>query len=197
MKIIKLKLNKTTTEHIEVIIDFLKRGKVIVYPTDTVYGLGCLATDMEAVRKISRIKQRPVGQAYLILIDSLIMAKKYAFINTKQEKYLAKIWPGPVTVVLSSRGNLPLEVTGGKDTIAIRLPKSEFLGKIIGAVKVPIISTSVNLSGDENIPALADLEKYFKKDKPDLVIDAGPAKSKKSSRLIDLTDIGNIKILRH
>ena len=124
------------------------------------------------------------------------MAKKYALIDKKQEQYLEKIWPGPVTVVLAGRNILPTEVAAGKDTIAIRLPKNELLGKIISELDAPLISTSLNYSGSKEVPGLDRLDEYFIVYQPDLVINAGPAKAVKASKLIDLTNINNIKILR-
>lgn len=193
---LSIKLNEVAEKQIEIITDYLKRGQVIVYPTDTIYGLGCLATDAKAVKRISRIKKRSPGQPYIILVASLAMVRKYAYINKKQVEYLKKIWPGPVTVVFKSRGNLPTEVTAGKDTIAIRLPKNKFLAKIIKRVKAPIISTSLNISGQKEVKDLARLDKYFNKLQPDLVINSGAAAKKRPSKLIDITDINHIKILR-
>ncbi len=93
---------------------------------------------------------------------------------------------------------LPNELTGGLDSVGVRipnLPKSNFLIKILIGVKVPIVSTSLNISGKRILGRIDDLDNYFKKIKPDLVIDAGQLKAK-PSRLVDLRDINNIKILR-
>jgi len=93
---------------------------------------------------------------------------------------------------------LPKEVSGGRDTLAVRLPnllKNDFLVKMIRGMKVPIVSTSLNISGEKNLESVSNLDNYFKRTKPDLVIDAGMLKTK-PSRLVDLTDVTDIEVLR-
>ncbi len=195
MKEISTDLGNLSDIHLRLIVDCLNKGKVIAYPTDTIYGLGCLANKEKAVKKIRHIKQQKVDKPFLILISSLSMAKKYCFISQKQEKYLKKVWPGPVTVVLKNRGLLPRELTGEIDSIAVRLPKSEFIAKIIKRAKMPIVSTSLNKTKDKNLVSASNLDNYFISFKPDLVINVGKLQ-KKASMLVDLRDIENIKILR-
>ncbi len=201
--------DKIYNEQIDLIVDYLKRGKVIVYPTDTIYGLGCIATDKKAINKIYKIKKRDKSKPLLILVSSLAMVKKYCYVNKKQEEYLKKVWgenpPSPlcqggvigrpVSVILRSRNLLPKELTGGENSIAVRLPKDELLIKIIGQVNLPIVSTSLNISGKKNLTNISEIDKYFSKYKPYLVVDIGELKAK-PSKLIDLRDINNIKILR-
>jgi tRNA A37 threonylcarbamoyladenosine synthetase subunit TsaC/SUA5/YrdC len=103
-----------------------------------------------------------------------------------------------VTVILDCHADLPKQVLGGvkgKKTLAVRLPKNDFLIKIIKKIGAPIISTSLNVQGEEVLKRPADLEKHFKKDLPDLVIDAGVLKGE-ASRVVDIRDISDIKILR-
>jgi len=200
MKYLKINLNKVSDGEIGLIIDCFKRGKVIVYPTDTIYGLGCRADQVKAVKKILKIKKRDSRKSLIVLVSSLSMLKDYCYVNRVQEKYLKKIWrqARPTAVILKGRGLLPREVSGGRDTLAIRLPnlpKSKFLIKIIRELKVPIVSTSLNISGKEILDRVDNLDNYFKGEKPDLIIDAGVIKAK-PSRIVDLTDVGNIKILR-
>ena len=131
----------------------------------------------------------------LILVSSLAMAKKYSRINKAQNKYLKKIWPGPVSVVLEKKRGLPRELSGGLKTQAMRLPKNDFLLKIIRKLGAPIISTSLNLSGKAPAKDVRGISRIFKKEKPDLVVDGGKLKGR-SSKLIDLRDVKNIKIIR-
>jgi len=195
MEYFKVNLKKMEGGEIDSIVNFLNQGKVIVYPTDTIYGLGCLAANKKAIKKIYKIKMREKGRPMLVLVGSLGMAKKYGRINRAQEKYLKKIWPGPVSVILESRDRLPRELSGGLKTQAMRLPKNDFLLKIIRKLGVPIVSTSLNLSGQPPVESVKGVEKIFKKEKPDLIVDAGRQKAK-PSRLIDLRDIKNIEIIR-
>lgn len=195
MKTIKTKLYNVTAQEIGLIADFLKRGKIIVYPTDTVYGLGCLSTEVRAIERINKIKKRK-KQQFIILVNSLTMAKKYCHICLDQKKFLNKVWPGPVTAILRKKKNLPDELTGGLETVAVRYPKNEYLIKLIKKIRQPIVSTSLNISGQPVIENLILVKTIFKENLPDFLIDAGKLKRKKTSRIVDIIDINNIKILR-
>jgi L-threonylcarbamoyladenylate synthase len=197
MKTIIINKNKIKESEINIVHDFLSKGKIIAYPTDTIYGLGCLATDVKAVKKIFKIKRIPKQRSLLMLVKCYQMLKKYCYVNKKQEEYLKKIWPGSVTVILNGKGNLPKEVSSKDGSFGVRLPKNDFLIKLIRKVGVPIISTSLNISGRENVDPSIDLKKYFGKNCPDLVIDSDMQKNKRASKIIDLKDIKNIKILRN
>ncbi|MCG2701166.1 threonylcarbamoyl-AMP synthase [Candidatus Parcubacteria bacterium] len=197
MKIKKIKINpkKISDAEINEIVNNFKQGKVIAYPTDTIYGLGCLATDKRAVKKIYKIKKRDKKKPLLILASSFGMVRKYCFLSMAQERFLKNKWPGPVSVVLRAKSLLPKELTGGKGSIAVRMPKNNFLIKTIRRVGAPIVSTSLNISGKKNIIKPDNLENYFKARKPDLIVNAGALRGK-PSRLVDIRDINNIKILR-
>ena len=195
MQTLKIDLEKVTGEQIDLIVDYLNHGLVIAYPTDTVCGLGCDARNAEAIKRINKIKGEKGKKPLLILISDFKMLKKYCFINLEQMEYLKKIWPGPVTAILKRRPNLPAELTGGLNSLAVRLPKNDFLTKIINEVGFPIVSTSLNKKGEKPLTNVKNLEKHFKY-LPDLVIDAGERKRIKPSRLVDLRDVKNIKIIR-
>ncbi|MDD4271654.1 MAG: L-threonylcarbamoyladenylate synthase [Patescibacteria group bacterium] len=195
MQTIKIDINNTTQEQIDLIADSLSHGQIIAYPTDTVYGLGCDCRNILAIKKINKIKGERGMKPLLILISDFSMLKKYCFVNSTQLEYLKKIWPGPVTVILKRRPNLPVELTGGLNSLAVRLPDNDFLIKIINEAGFPIVSTSLNKKGDKTLTKVENLDKYFKYP-PDLVIDAGECKRTKSSRLVDLRDMEDIKIIR-
>jgi L-threonylcarbamoyladenylate synthase len=199
---IKLRVVKPAT--INLVAGSLKKGKIAVLPTDTIYGFSGLADDVRVIKKIKRLKKRHQGYAnkpFLILISDLTMLKKYAYVSDRQAILLKKIWgpnTRPTTVILRSRGRLPKELLGSADGLAVRLPKSEFLIKIIKKVKRPLISTSLNISGQENINDLRLVLRYWplRSCQPDLLIDAGVIRQKKASRLLDLRPAGKPLILR-
>jgi L-threonylcarbamoyladenylate synthase len=208
MKIIKIDLKKISRTEVNLIIDYLRQGKVVIYPTDTIYGLGCIATDKKAINKIYKIKKRNKKKPLLILVSSLAMLKRHCYVSRKQEEYLRKVWnnlPQPllgkegsfraVSVILKSRGLLPRNLTGGTDSIAVRLPRNKLLIKIIRQINTPIVSTSLNISGKKNLSNISKIDTYFSRIKPDLAIDVGNL-AKKPSKLIDLRDLNNIKVLR-
>jgi L-threonylcarbamoyladenylate synthase len=195
MQTIKINLNKIIQTDIDLVVDYLKRGQVIAYPTDTVCGLGCDAGNAEAIKKINKIKEEKTNKPLLVLMSDFKMLQKYCFFNQEQEKYLRDVWPGPVTVILKRKPILPAELTGGQNSLAVRLPDNDFLIKIISGAGFPIVSTSLNKKGEKPLTNVENLEKYFKY-LPDLVIDAGECKRTKPSKLIDLRDMKNIKVLR-
>ena len=221
MQTIKVDINKTTKDQIDLIVDYLKRGQIIAYPTDTIYGLGCDARREEAVKKINKIKGGRGGKPFLVLISNLKILKQYCHVNKEQEEYLKDLWlrpplasPGmgeglksplppllrgmagkPVTVILENRNNLPEELTGGRKTLAVRLPKNEFLIRMISGAGFPVVSTSLNKTGESPLDNAQNLEKYFEHP-PDLAIDAGECRDTKPSSLLDLRDVRNIKVIR-
>ncbi len=186
METIKINIADIKNKEIDLIANYFKKGKVIAYPTDTIYGLGCAAADEQAIKRIYQIKQITAPRPYIILVSSLAMLKKYAYIKQKKIAYLNKVWPGPVTVVLKSRNNLPANILGPDKSIAARLPKNDFLIKIIKGLGKPIVSTSLNLSGQPNLTDLNKIKAYFKDNKPDLAINAGSLPKRRPSKIIDL-----------
>ncbi len=190
---IKINLNSVKPAITDLIAGSLKIGRIAVLPTDTIYGLSCRADLAKPIKKIYRLKKRDAKKPLLILVSDLKMAKKYAAISADQIKFLKKLWSKnqpPTTVILKNLNQLPRELTRGSDGLAVRLPKSEFLVKIIKKAGSPLVSTSFNISGEEGITDFNRLNEYFpeKKNRPDLVVNAGRARKRKPSRLIDLRD---------
>jgi tRNA threonylcarbamoyl adenosine modification protein (Sua5/YciO/YrdC/YwlC family) len=192
VKTIPINLKKISAQEIGFIVDFLQKGKTIAYPTDTIYGLGCLATDKKAIAKIYRLKKRTKKNPLLVLISDFKMLRKYFSVDKKQAAYLHKIWPGKVSVILNKKATLPDDISASLSSAAVRLPKSRFLTKMIKELGAPIVSTSLNKSGDKPCEQVDNLNQYLK---PDLVIDAGQLKGS-PSKLIDLRDVNDIKVLR-
>jgi len=194
MRIVRIDFTKAILEQIDLIVDYLKRGQVIAYPTDTIYGLGCDAGNAAAIEKIKKIKEQKDNKPMLALISDFEMLKKYCLVGKEQLEYLKTVWPGAVTVILDSRGNLPKELTGDLTSLAVRLPKNEFLIKIISKAGFPIVSTSLNKTGQPPLLNARELEKHFS-ELPDLIVDARIIAGQ-PSRLVDLRDPKNIKVIR-
>lgn len=184
---------KTSSALRALVINYLKDDKVIVYPTDTIYGLGCLANSQKAILKIRKIKKRSTEKPFIILVSSFKMAQDYCFISKKQELILKKIWrqKRPTSVILKAKPLLLEEIISKNQTLAVRLPKSNFLRKIIRASGVPLVSTSFNLSGE---PVYQDINQAAKIRGIDLFLDAGYLK-KQASKIVDLTG-ESLKIIR-
>lgn len=183
-------------KRMKVLVQALKKGKVLACPTDTVYGLIADATNKKAVGKVLLIKGREKTKSLPIFVKDIGMAKKFAKVSPLQEKFLRKVWPGKVTVVLESRGILPKE-TGTQESIGLRIPNHALVSQILEAFQRPLTGTSANLSG---MPSLSDSKEVIaqfgaRKYQPDLVIDAGGLAKAKPSKVVDITGTRH-KILR-
>ncbi|MBI2463254.1 MAG: threonylcarbamoyl-AMP synthase [Candidatus Spechtbacteria bacterium] len=178
-------------------IQALQNGGVIIYPTDTLYGLGVDIKNDAAARRLFALKKRPENKPVPVLVDSIAMAKEYAFIDAKQEKVLGSLWPGPVTVILWKKNKISSLVASGGQTVGLRIPASQFCINLIHAFGGAISGTSANISGEQPSLALDPILVQFREHAryPDFVIDAGTLKSSPPSTVVDLTG-HSPKILR-
>jgi len=178
------------------LINIIKKGKVIIFPTDTIYGLLADATNKKAVEKIFRIKKRSRKNYLPLFIKDITTAKRIARINREQEKFLRKVWPGKVTLVLKKKRGINLYGVAST-TIALRIPNFKPLNRLLKKLDIPLTATSANISGK---PASNNIEKILKqfinkKNKPDFIVDAGNFPEREPSTIIDLTK-KSPKILR-
>lgn len=195
MEKIKIDPTNPSEENIKRISDFFLNNKIVVYPTDTVYGIGCLATNREAVAKVFETKKRPTDKPLLTLVSDLSMLKKYFHVNNEQQEYLKEYWPGPISFLLEYKGNLEVDPEHKEEGVVVRLPKNDFLIKMIQEVGIPITSTSLNINGYQPLKSASDIEDQIPTDNIDLVVDGGPLSGEASS-IIDIRDINNIKRIR-
>ena len=196
MKQIKLDLNNTE-EALNNAVKILQDGGVIIYPTDTLYGLGANALNEDAVLKIQKIKKQDKNKPISVIVKDLKTARKIACVDSKVEKTLNRIWPGPITVVLRKKDIVSDILTGNGETVAIRIPNNKFISELMKKIDFPITATSANISGENNLLKSKEIINKFKKAKfaPDLFIDAGDIKNPTASTIVDLTT-GIPKILR-
>lgn len=197
MKVIEINLENDFFEAIQEAVAVLKMGGVIVYPTDTLYGLGANALEAGPVERVFKIKQRPKTKPLPIAVKNINWAKELAFIYEKEEKILEKIWPGQVTVVLPKRSIVPDILTFGKPSVAMRIMNSSFVDKLLGRFGYPITSTSANISDELPSSKISEIIKRFENSdfKPDLLIDASDLKEAEPSTILDLTS-DKPKVLR-
>lgn len=164
-------------------------GGTVIFPTDTVYGLGCDATNEAAVRKIFRLKRRDGKKPLSIIVRDLEMVKKVAFVDRKLERVLKSVWPGAVTVILWRRHKLPDVLTAGQEKIGLRIPDYKFTFCLSENMGRPYVATSANLAGEPPTTKIADILNYFNENthKPDLILDGGDLKHSEPSTVLDLT----------
>jgi len=166
----------------------LKNGGVIVYPTETSYGLGCDATSRKAVKMVYRIKRRISKKPLSVIFGSIASAKRYVQLNNIGSMLVKRFMPGPLTLVAKSKKKL---VGSPKNEIAFRIPSGRFALTIARKFKKPITATSANLSGKEQIYDSDKLDTF--KNKVSLIIDAGNLPKRKISTIFDLR---TMKIIR-
>ncbi|OGN27324.1 MAG: threonylcarbamoyl-AMP synthase [Candidatus Yanofskybacteria bacterium RIFCSPLOWO2_01_FULL_49_17] len=188
MRVIQIDLNNDYSYVLSEAIAILRQGGTIVYPTDTVYGLGCNATDEFAVRHIYDIKQRS-PKPLPVLAKNMAWVEELVYLNDNQRKLASKFWPGKFTLIFPKKDIIPAIVTTGLPSVGIRIADYPFTDKLLGAFGYPLVATSANLSGGE---ATGDINKVIKAfahlpRRPDLVIDAGVLPPSNPSVLIDCT----------
>lgn len=166
----------------------LRDGGVVATPTDTVYGLLARADNSRAVKKIFAIKERAENKPLPIFVKDIASARQYAYVSDTKAKFLEKVWPGKVTMVFHYKGKLVKELTGGQETIGLRVPDHSLLLNLLEKLDFPLAQTSANLAGKPPAKNAEDVKKYFagQISQPDLVIDGGELKGDPSV-VIDFT----------
>jgi len=164
----------------------LNGGGVIIYPTDTLYGIGADAFDEQSVRNVFISKGRPVGNPIPILVKNEAMLREVGEVSEVASILIDKFLPGPLTVVLNEKEKFPPLVTAGTRKVAIRISSHPFVVRLFNLISRPITSSSANISGQDNIFDFNSVYKAFDT-KVDLIIDSGTLDKSKGSTVVDLT----------
>jgi len=174
---------------IEEAIKLMEEGKLIVYPTDTLYGIGANIFLRQSVLKIYEIKRRPYDMPISICLHDIDEIEKYAILNDVAEKLIEKFLPDMLTIILKKKDSIPDYIS--KEKVAIRIPANEIALSL--AKKFPITATSANIHGGEE-PRSIQIAKKQLGDAIAMYIDAGKLPGKHST-IVDLSE-GKIKIIR-
>ena len=170
----------------------LKNQCPIALPTETVYGLAASIDDPIMIRKVFAIKERPVDHPLIIHVSGLEMAEEYAIFNNIARDIAKKFWPGPLTLILPKKESVPLEVTGGLDTVGIRMPNHPMFLEIIQHHGIPLAAPSANRFGHVSPTTAEHVLKDFQGMVP--VIDGGECSVGVESTILDLsTHIASIR----
>ena len=133
---------------IEEFAKMLAEGKTVIFPTETVYGLGATALDEKAAQKIYEAKGRPSDNPLLVHVcDKEDVYDLVEYVDDKAKILIDKFWPGPLTIVFKKKPIIPDRTSGGLDTVAIRMPSDEIARRLIRSAGVPIAAPSANISG--------------------------------------------------
>ncbi|MGB9707292.1 MAG: L-threonylcarbamoyladenylate synthase, partial [Microgenomates group bacterium] len=170
-------------------LKILKQQGLIVFPSDTVYGLLTDATSCQAVKKLIAFKDRPAGKPISVFVDSFSMLKNIVYVNKKQEKILKSILPGPFTVILKSKKKVCPLLESEEGTLGVRLIKYDLVNELVKHFKKPLTATSANISGHPPCHSIKSFLNQIPKNKRqliDLIIDIGQLPKNKPSTVIDL-----------
>ncbi len=176
--------------------EIIKSGGIVIFPTDTVYGIGTNGLNENAIKKLYDIKQRPLNKPISLLVNNIDMINQVAKDITDLEYTLIKRFlPGPLTIILRKKDIVPNILTANSDTVGIRIPENKIALKLIELAGVPIATPSANITGKPSGTDLANIMNDFY-DKADYFIDDGPSKIGLASTIVQVID-GIPHILRH
>jgi L-threonylcarbamoyladenylate synthase len=165
----------------------LRAGGLVAFPTETFYGLGAEALDDAAVARVFQAKGRPADKPLLVLVDSVAMVDRVAReVPLRARRLMARYWPGPLTLVLRARPDLPEALTAGTGTIGVRLSSHPVAHGLVAALGGPVTAPSANPHGAVS-PRTADEVIAALTTRVDLVLDGGPTPGGPASTLLDLT----------
>lgn len=183
-------------KELELALNELLSKRVLIYPTDTIWGLGCDATAQDAVEKIYAIKRRSESKSLIILVDGMDMLKNYvSTVPNEIEKFL-KTAIKPTTVIYHHPVGLAPNVVASDDTVGIRIVQSDFCKTLIKEFGKPIVSTSANFSGAPSPSSFDEIDPLLLK-QADYVVNLPAAETKNTaSQIIKVNDLGEIEFLR-
>lgn len=168
-------------------INALNKGEIIIFPTETVYGVGVDGTNINAIDGLFELKNRSKYKPITLHISNIEMIKERAIINEYAKKLIADFWPGPLTIILNvKRGKVPPNINNNGNTIGFRMPDDNITREIIEMFGKPIAGTSANVSGCLSSNSFNKINKNFKS-KVKYAIDSGTTKIGIESTVIDLT----------
>ena len=174
-------------------IKILKRGGIIAYPTDTVYGLGACADNDQAVKRIYEVKNRPLDMPLPLLVSDISWIERLtSSISEAARKLIESFMPGALTLVMKKSDSVRDIVSGGKETIALRIPGHPVTIALIKGIKSPLIGTSANLSGNTSV-LTADEVRSEIGEEIDYILDAGRCSGGIESTILDVT--GDIPVI--
>jgi tRNA threonylcarbamoyl adenosine modification protein (Sua5/YciO/YrdC/YwlC family) len=164
----------------------LRDGELVIYPTDTVYGIGCDMQNAKALEKLNKLKNRPSNKPFSFICNNLSEVAHYAKISNAAHRVMKRFLPGPYTFILPGGSGIPKKMTSSEHTVGIRIPNHFITLELAKQFATPIITTSVNVSGDQPVCAIGDLPPEFTSAVA-VIIDGGPLENEPST-IIDFTE---------
>ena len=177
-------------------IEILKNGGTILYPTDTIWGIGCDATNEEACLKILDLKNRPEGKSFIVLVDSFAMLERYIPEFHEVCYDLVDFASKPLTIIYPSANGLAPSVLAEDGSVGIRITKDPLCRKLIQGLRKPLVSTSANLSGENTPISFGDIHPTIKSGVDEIIKERTEEKMSKPSQILKIALSGEIKIIR-
>lgn len=175
--------------------DAIKRGKLVVFPTETVYGIGANALNIDSVARIFEAKGRASDNPLIVHISNIDMLKDIVCEQNEIEKKLIRnFWPGPLTIIMKKKEIIPYNVSGGLETVGVRMPNNKYAQKLIEYAGVPIAAPSANKSGKPSGTLIQDIKKELD-GKVEYILDAGNSEIGLESTVVQVID-KKVRILR-
>jgi len=184
---LKIHPDNPQLRHINRAVEILKKGGVIIYPTDTVYGIGCSIYDTHAIERVYQIKRQDVSKPFSFVCSDLSHISEYARVSNTAFRLMKQLIPGPYTFILpaSRLKQLPKSMISKRKTVGIRVPNNKVSLMLVKELGHPILSASVT-NGDGNVITDPELIKKYYDKKVDLILDSGNSQMKLST-ILDLT----------
>ncbi len=167
--------------------EILRKGGVVIYPTETLYGIGASIFSDAALRRLFKIKKRMAGKPISVAVSSFDMIDELAYVGEKERFFIEKFLPGPVTVLLKKKRAVPDILTPDTDMVGIRYPDHRLAIELIERAGVPITSTSANISGEAPPQSVDEI-----KISADYILDWGACKGEPST----VVDLVNLRLVR-
>ena len=168
--------------------EIIKQGGIVIFPTETVYGIGANAFDENAVKRLYDVKRRPLNKPISLLVSDMDMVNQVAKDITELEyKLMERFFPGPFTIIFKKRDIVPNIVTANSNTVGIRMPSSKIARKLVEYVGVPIATPSANISGNPTVTNLEEILEDFE-GKVDCCVDGEESKLGIASTIVKVVD---------
>lgn len=175
-----------TDGDIERAADALRDGELVVYPTETVYGLGADATDADTVERVFEAKGRDRDKPVSMALERPGLAPKYTTPSDREQAFMDAFLPGPVTVLLERGERVPDVLTAGRDRVGVRVPDHEMALELLGAVDTPLTATSANVSGKPSARRIEDIQSPVR-ERVSVALDGGTTPGGQGSTVVDVS----------
>lgn len=193
--VLSIRRPRISREVVDAAAGTVRKGGILLYPTDTIYGLGGNALDGRVVERIFAVKRRREDKPVLVLVPNRrSVGSLVSEISPLARRLMKQFWPGPLTILLPARGSVHPLLKGNSEKIGIRIPDNRFCLRLLSACSLPLVSTSANFSGGRQADSFVVLRRQFT-GHVDLIIDAGDVESPVPSTIVDVTS-GRIEIVR-